>query len=266
LRYLSAATISGIIFLQALTIQFTERRPITVRFRPTDDEQRLYVAVSDFLKREDTLCIPHRQRHLIALILRKLLASSSHAIANTLETMGARLEHLREGPTQDDNFMEELVEAEELEDEYLDEMLSEMGDEGEAQEGTTAKVDRQTLGAEIAERTRYAQWARSIGVDTKSRALLKALELGFTEMEKRGANRKALIFTESRRTQDYLTNFLEANGYSGQIVLFNGTNADPDSRRIINCWMTDHAGTGRVTGSRPGGGASRYACQRRRAC
>jgi signal transduction histidine kinase len=138
-------------------IQFTERRPITVRFRPTDDEQKLYQAVSDFLKREDTISIPHRQRHLVALILRKLLASSSHAISNTLETMRARLEKLREGQTQDDNFMEELVEAGELEDEYLDEMLAEMDDEGEEQHGTNAEVDWQTLNAEIAELTRYAQ-------------------------------------------------------------------------------------------------------------
>jgi superfamily II helicase len=29
-----------------------------------------------------------------------------------------------------------------------------------------------------------------------------------------GAKRKALIFTESRRTQDYLRDFLERNGYA----------------------------------------------------
>ena len=37
---------------------------------------------------------------------------------------------------------------------------------------------------------------------------------GFAEMEKMKANRKALVFTESRRTQDYLKNFLESNGYA----------------------------------------------------
>jgi hypothetical protein len=92
-------------------IQFTERRPIAVRFRPTDDEQQLYQAVSDFLKREDTISVPQRQRHLVALILHKLLASSSHAIANTLETMKARLEALQHDRDQDDNRMDEMVEA-----------------------------------------------------------------------------------------------------------------------------------------------------------
>lgn len=76
------------------------------------------------------------------------------------------------------------------------------------------------------------------------------MEVGFTEITKMGANRKALVFTESRRTQEYLKNFLEANGYAGQIVLFNGTNADPQSRQIIDRWIKDNAGSGRVTGSR----------------
>jgi hypothetical protein len=44
-------------------------------------------------------------------------------------------------------------------------------------------------------------WARSISVDTKSRALLKALNVGFEKMAEFSAPRKAVIFTESRRTQ-----------------------------------------------------------------
>lgn len=232
-------------------IQYTERIPFTVRFRPTDDEQRLYESVSEFLNRDETFSVPHRQRHLTALILRKLLASSSHAIANTLETMKSRLEEMRDAPKQDeddDDFMEDLIEAEELEDDYLDEILEGTTDEEEQAE---PEIDRQKLSSEINELSRYAQWARSIGIDTKSRSLLKALEHGFAEMKKMGANRKALVFTESRRTQEYLKNFLESHGYGGQIVLFNGTNSDPDSRSVIGKWIEDNAASGRVTGSRP---------------
>ena len=232
-------------------IQFTERRPITVRFRPTDDEQKLYVSVSEFLNREDTISIPYQQRHLTALVLRKLLASSSHAIAKTLETMKSRLEGLRQQHhEQNEGLLEELIEKEELEDDYLDEILGDTTDEEEPQEASNGKIDPQKLEAEIAELDRNARWARSIGIDTKSRSLLKALELGLAEMEKMGANRKALIFTESRRTQDYLKGFLESNGYASQIVTFNGTNSEPESRVIIDRWMDENAGTGRATGSR----------------
>jgi ERCC4-related helicase len=231
-------------------IQYTQRIPLTVRFRPTDDEQKLYEAVSDFLNREETYSVPDRQRHLTSLILRKLLASSSHAIANTLDTMKARLELLRDTPKRpqdDEDFVADLIESEELEEDYLDEILEGTTDE-DAEE--KPKLDLPKLKDEIDELSRYSQWARSIGVDTKSRSLLKALDLGFAEMAKMGAPRKALVFTESRRTQDYLKNFLESNGYAGQLVLFNGTNADADSRRIIDDWIEVNAGAGRVTGSR----------------
>jgi len=229
-------------------IQYTERRPLTFKFHPTDDEQKLYEAVSEYLKRDNTFAFPKRQRHLTALILRKLLASSSHAVANTLETMKNRLAQLRDGLNVPEHIAEDLIENEEIEEDLLDEILGDTEDE--ADEPEDDKPSRQALENEIAELSRYAQWALSIGIDTKSRSLQKALEVGFAEMAKMGAKRKALIFTESRRTQEYLRNFLEANGYGGQIVLFNGTNSDPQSRQTIDRWIEANAGTGRVTGSR----------------
>src|SRR5690606_18286037 len=139
---------------------------------------------------------------------------------------------LRDGLNVPEHIAEDLIENEEIEEDLLDEILGDT--EAEADEPQDDKPSRQALEAEIAELTRYAQWALSIGIDTKSRSLQKALEVGLAEMVKMGAKRKALIFTESRRTQEYLRNFLEANGYGGQIVLFNGTNADPQSRQIID--------------------------------
>jgi SNF2 family DNA or RNA helicase len=76
-------------------IRYTERRTITRPFKPSDDEHALYEAVSGFLQRPDSYALPQRQRHLTALILRKLLASSSLAIAATLDTLRLRLEALR---------------------------------------------------------------------------------------------------------------------------------------------------------------------------
>lgn len=231
-------------------IQYTARRPMTFKFHPTDDEQKLYEAVSEYLMRDNTYAFPKRQRHLTTLILRKLLASSSHAVASTLDTMKNRLVQLRDGLPVPEQLAEDLIENEEIEEDLLDEILSDdlEDKDGEQQDGD--KPSRQSLEAEIAELTRYSQWAMSIGIDTKSRSLLKALDAGFAEMQRTGAAKKALVFTESRRTQEYLRNFLEANGYAGQIVLFNGTNSDPQSRQIIDRWLEANAGSGRVTGSR----------------
>jgi hypothetical protein len=230
-------------------IRYTERRPITRPFTPSDDEHALYQAVSGFLQREDSYALPQRQRHLTALILRKLLASSSLAIAATLDTLRDRLETLRDEKVQDDaEFTEGIIEAEELEDELLDDILAEPEDATE--ETAPRAIDRNKLREEISILQRLADWARSIGTDTKSKALLTALEIGFAQMATTGAARKALIFTESRRTQDYLKAFLESHGYGGQVVLFNGTNGGPEATEIYDSWVEKNRETGRASGSR----------------
>jgi hypothetical protein len=234
-------------------IRYTERRPITRPFMPSDDEHALYEAVSGFLQREDSYALPQRQRHLTALILRKLLASSSQAIAATLDKLRMRLETLRDEKAQDDpEFTEALIDAEELEDDLLDEILAEPNDaESEAGAASAPRaVDRQRLREEIDILQRLATWARSIGVDTKTKTLLTALDIGFAQMATTGAARKALIFTESRRTQDYLKTFLESHGYGGQVVLFNGTNGGPEATAIYERWVEKNRDTGRASGSR----------------
>lgn len=236
-------------------IRYTERRAITRPFRPSDREQELYEAISNFLQRPGTYAIPDRQRTLTVLIVRKLLASSTPAVSGTLETIRKRLEALRAGLPEPENLLEELVEDDELGDDFFDEEEETEVDEvlprpqGEGQDGGTP-LDRDQLNVEIAELDGYIRQARQISVDTKTRTLCSALEIGFAEMERMGASRKALIFTESRRTQEYLKAFLEANGFSGRIVLFNGSNTDAESNAIFEQWLRDNGDTGRISGSR----------------
>lgn len=245
-------------------IKYTERKAITQKFRSTDDEHRFYEAVSDYLTREDSYAIPRRQRHLTELVLRKLLASSSLAIAGTLGVMKERLEKLRDEKIQNtadwdpNDWIETLVSQEEMEEDLLDDILN--GSDETPETGTAAaptdpaQLDRQRLNAEIAELDRLHAWAQGIGTDTKTTALLQALDVGFkamADMQTGGAaQRKALIFTESRRTQEYLKRFLEHNGHAGKVVLFSGTNAGPEASNIYERWLTANQGTGRISGSR----------------
>lgn len=234
-------------------IRYTERRAITRPFHPSDQEQSLYEAISNFLQRADTYAIPDRQRTLTTLIVRKLLASSTQAVAGTLETIKRRLEALRGGLPEPENLLEELIDGDELGDDFLEEEQEVETDEVELAPQEDLKenvISREQLDAEIAELDDHISRARLISVDTKTRTLCAALEIGFTEMEKMGASRKALIFTESRRTQEYLKTFLEANGFAERIVLFNGSNTDPESNSIFEQWQKNNAGTGRVSGSK----------------
>ncbi|HQU43488.1 MAG TPA: SNF2-related protein, partial [Pirellulales bacterium] len=247
-------------------IRYTERRLITRPFRPTDDEHALYEAVSAFLQQENSYALPHRQRHLTTLVLRKLLASSSHAIAATLDRLSTRLEALRTDrggwpsqavqkqkepdgpgrPSSDGEFAESVIEEEELESDLLDELLAEEpGDDV-----PPIPPDHKQLCDEIEVLKRLANWARSIGIDTKTRTLLKALEIGFEKLASLGAARKAVVFTESRRTQEHLKTFLEANGYAGQVVLFNGSNGGPEATAIYERWAAANKAAGRASDSR----------------
>src|SRR5271157_6057163 len=231
-------------------ISYTERRAITRPFKPSDTEHALYEAVSAFLQRPDSYALPQRQRHLTALILRKLLASSSQAIAATLDTLRDRLEAMRDDQAQNDpELAEKLIGTEEIEDDLLDEILGE-DQNVEASQTAPVTIDRQKLREEIDILQRLATWARAIGIDTKTHTLLKALDIGFEQMAITGAARKALIFTESRRTQEYLKGFLESHGFGGQVVLFNGTNGGPEATAIYERWAEKNRDTGRASGSR----------------
>lgn len=241
-------------------VRYTERKLITRPFKPTEQEHKLYEAVSSYLKREETYALPSGQKHLLILLVRKVLASSPHAVAGTLEIMRDRLLKLRLEARQNASAVELLISGEDIDDDLLDEILEDQEDasleedaqapEKEAGQQTNKNIDLEKLNAEIAELTDYIRWARSLGVDTKTRALLKALDIGFSAMEEMGAAKKAVIFTESRRTQNWLKDFLEGNGYAGQVLTFNGTNKDDASGQIYQEWLVANKESGRATGSR----------------
>jgi len=230
-------------------VNYSARQSMTYRFRPSDQEHRLYCAVSDFLGREDLMAIRSQGRGLIEMVVWKLLASSPLAIAGTLEKMRDRLVRFSESlPIDDvgnvDSDIEEFRFAA-----TGSETLSDDQDLPDDEELLTPAQRRQ-LSNEIEELTRFADWARAITVDTKARALLEAIRTSLEQMNAVGAPQKALIFTESRRTQDYLKNFLDSNGFAGRVVLFNGTNSSPETRIIVDRWIEENRVTGRVSGSR----------------
>jgi SNF2 family DNA or RNA helicase len=65
-------------------IPFTKRMPLLENFTPEESEDRLYHLVSEYLMRDNLQALPASQRSLMTLVLRKLLASSTFAIAGAL--------------------------------------------------------------------------------------------------------------------------------------------------------------------------------------
>ncbi len=236
-------------------IKYTERIAITKTFEATDKEQELYSKLSEFLQREDTFAIPKSQRTLIILVLRKLLASSTHAIIGTLDTIKSRLEAIKEDFSiskrklnlQLDEDMQELLDEEEDEIEELND--NEESDEEKQSEENIIKEKLVLIDNEIAEVQSFIDIATNIKIDSKTKNLISALDVGFSEMNKVGAKRKAIIFTESRRTQDYLKEFLNENGFKDKVVIFNGTNNSKETTQIYKQWIEKNKDTGRMSGS-----------------
>jgi SNF2 family DNA or RNA helicase len=231
-------------------VKYTRRIPMLEEFMPGDDETRLYNLVSEYLQRDSLFALPNSQRQLITLVLRKLLASSTFAIAGALETLIKRLKQALDDKAASVDLAEELDQDFEALDELADEM------DVAAQSNGKAKNENEiaAIKAEIAELESFRSLAVSITENAKGTALLQALKVAFKKLEELGAAKKAIIFTESRRTQDYLLNLLASTPEFGEgtpgVVLFNGTNSDERSRRIYTEWIKRHAGTDRVTGSR----------------
>jgi len=228
-------------------VPYTNRKAIVQEFFPTADEQKLYDLVSDYLQRPNLFALPASQRQLMTLILRKLLASSTFAISSTLGGLAAKLETIAAEQVPSEIVPEEISPDYEAVDETEDEWTDEETTEKEERRYTPEEL--QQMGAEIADLKQFQSLAQSIAKNSKGEVLLTALKRGFAAATEKGAQKKAIIFTESTRTQEYLRGLLEQTEYAGKIVLFNGSNTDQKSKEIYRSWLKKHDGTDRVTGS-----------------
>ena len=226
-------------------VSYTARRAIVEEFTPSSEERELSSLVADYLRRPNLKALPEGQRQLISLVLWKLLASSTHAIAGALETMAKRLQ----GELDESSDVPDLSAV--LDEDY--ESLDETADEWIRQDPGTAPPtpnERDAVAQEIAELRHFKTLATNIRDNSKGKALLTALDRAFSELARLGAAKKAIIFTESKRTQEYLLSLLADTSYGDGIVLFNGTNSDARAQAVYKDWLKRHEGTDRITGSK----------------
>ena len=238
-------------------IKYTKRIPLTQDYVPTEQEIELYNYVSEYLQRPVLYALPTSQRQLITLILRKLLASSSFAIASTLNSLVYRLSKLIgeaekqviEKETGITGLEEDYENYDETSDEWTDEEEEDEDDDKKKKVQYT-KEDIELMNKEKADLKKYSELAKKIWKNSKGDALLIALKKGFEMAADLGAKKKAIIFTESRITQDYLLRLLSENGYKDKIVLFNGSNTDEKSKMIFEEWLRKNKDTDKITGSK----------------
>lgn len=223
-------------------IRFTSRMPLTVAFTPSPDEVELYKLINAYLQRPFLWAFAKSQRHLSALILRKRLGSSSYAVASTLESIAARLEAEAKSGKRRNQAGGFIADPD---------LTGEEREEAEATPEETATLsDNNSVDMlnEVQELRDYASLARSITVNQKAVKLVDALEQGFERLREIGAPEKAIVFTDSAVTQDYLARSLTEAGWGDGLVLFNGTNDSKDANRIYKAWLKENKDSDLVTG------------------
>ena len=236
-------------------IKYTARHPIVFKFKPSKLENTLYEKISQFLQREYTYAVPVNQRHIVTLVVRKVLASSTNAVINTLQTILKRLETLRAQATEKvyvdkDNESVFILDGDDDLKYLISENLEDDVFEDDDERDSFDTIDLGLLNKEIEEIKGFLDIATHIKKDAKAEKLLLALDEGFKQTNKLGGNKKALIFTESTRTQKFLKDFLEENCYKGKLVLFNGSNSGAETTAIYNDWLEKNKYTGRCSGSK----------------
>ena len=146
-------------------------------------------------------------------------------------------------------FQDNIENYDEIKEEWVDDEESE-DDEDLAKKEYYSPEEIEEIKEEKQLLEHFHKLAQKIEKNAKGEKLLTALEKGFSENAKNGGTKKALIFTESTRTQQYLCEILSKTEYKDKIVLFNGSNNDEKSKAIYKKWLEKYKGTDKISGSK----------------
>ena len=199
---------------------FKGRRTVHLVFHMYPEEAEFYKAVEDYIRTGynslEQVEDPTRRRAIgfILTSFQKLNASSVRAIKAALKGRLDRLEEkLAKLPPEE--------EEEEHDERYF----------GEFEEKAALKSDRELLSGEV------KLLKNLIGMAVKTEKKMDRLEDLLEQVDRETPGAKVLIFTEYRRTQEFLKEQLESWYGAGSVVLINGdmklegTTPDADSKR-----------------------------------
>jgi superfamily II DNA or RNA helicase len=184
-------------------------------------QQRLYEAVTDYVRHGYNQALASKQRHIgfLMILMQRLVTSSTAAIRVTLERRMAALDV----PQPQASLFEPGFEQGEPEE------WAEL--DGQAQVDLVVLGRMDTLDAIAREKSEVemlldlARETEATGTDAKAEALLELIYK--LQQEENDALLKVLIFTEFVPTQAMLAGFLESRGFS--VALLNGA-MDLDAR------------------------------------
>ena len=214
-------------------LRFSNRECFLIDFELSKEEAVLYKLANEYLQRPILYAITLQNNGLVKMVVRKLLASSSFAVVETFERLRDRLITLKQNTK---------VESAQVSLKSFFDLLDSDDDESEGFEEEEEDIEqiereryRKEIDDELTEVEQIIEIASRITENSKSKAVIDALKFAFELQAEKGFPNKALIFTESKRTQKYLIETLIKAGFDG-ILLFNGEVSDPTNKVLYNAW------------------------------
>jgi hypothetical protein len=213
---------------------FVNRQAKLFEYTMSPGERALYDDVTKYLLEPGIIAFQGRQRKLLLLGFHRRMASSTHALAASLERVKRRLHRKLSGDETPASELEDATSVTaDLED---DDDVGEDGDEA----ATHHSPD--SIRQEIARIEGFVTRAQALGAeDSKFRALLQAVRFVAERAERGQGAGKLVIFTESCVTQEYLRDrLLESRLVTdGDITLFRGHNAGKRVDEALSRWREE---------------------------
>ncbi len=230
-----------------LEVPFVERCSRIFEYAMRPEEKGLYDDVTAWLMRKDLYAFRGSQRHLLLIAFHRRMASSLEALSVSLRRVAQRLRDrltsrgytIRDDGTQ---LLREL--SDDLEGNLESESNDDINDDGpeaesESDHKPVPEADER-LQAELNVVEGFAARAAALSHDSKARRLLDALRIIRERGEQGSGTGKAVIFTESLTTQNYLRKLLLENGHDAvDVTLFCGDNDTTDAERALARWEAD---------------------------
>ncbi len=207
---------------------FTQRRCRLYEYGMSAAERSLYEDVTEYLLEPALNAFAGTQRKLMLIGFHRRMASSIEALAASLDNVAARLRRMQTGQQTDDTaftLFRDLEDEEELEQ-----------DPPEAPQD----IEPATVAEELLRVESFVARARSLPDDTKARRFQEAVKVILDLGKKGQGTGKAVVFTESITTQNYLRQLLLNFGLQDEeITLFRGVNDSERARQAYARWKEE---------------------------
>jgi hypothetical protein len=217
---------------------FTQRRCRLYEYEMSGDERLLYDDVTEYLLLPSLYAFAGSQRRLLLIGFHRRMASSIPALAASLENVASRLRRLGSGQ----RVTEATEDFRDLED---DEDLESTTDE------QPAPPDARAVAEELSLVENFVARARSLPHDAKARSFQEAIRVVLERGRDGRGSGKAVVFTESITTQEYLRKLLLDVGLRDEeVTLFRGTNDHERAKQAHARWVEEE-GRNLPPGTRP---------------